>query len=212
MRMLLNLLVAALIGAALAFAALNFSSRSKSEVAPPEVQVLQRMGHLVSLRVNVSDIIEFTQDRTFGIPWTSWQFPYAGTKVILIARGDCLLATDMRKAKYESVDQAKRKLTIVLPRPTVLQARLNHDSPEHGGTRLYALSNQGIEALIPGGSNRTKAIEGAMKLGQQLIEQAGSSEDAVKTAKDAAEAVVKASYTALGWSADIRWLDTAKDR
>jgi hypothetical protein len=212
MRALLNLLVAALLGATAAVVAFHVLPREETEVAPPEIQTLQRMGHLVSLRVNVSDIVEFTQDRTLGIPWTSWQFPYAGTKVILIARGDCLLATDMRQAKYESVDRATRRLTAILPLPTVLEARLNHDSPERGGSRLYALTNQGIEALIPGQGNRTKAIEGAMKLGQQVVERAGSNPETMRAAKQAAEAVVKASYTALGWNADIKWLDGTADR
>ncbi len=81
----------------------------------------------------------------------------------------------------------------------------NHDPRETGGSRAYALSNQGIEAIIPGDGNRTKAIDGAMRVAQERVERAGRDTEVTRSAKQAAEAVVKAVFSATGWTAHIKW-------
>ncbi len=185
-------------------AATTFLARPTSK-SPPPIHAIDEMGHLVSIRVNVADVVEFTEERSLGIPWTSWHLMYGGTKVLLIVKGDCLVGTDLRAAKYEAVDTVGRNVTVILPAPTVLQARVNHDSPENGGSRLYALSNQGIEAIIPGDSNRTRAIDGAMRVAQERVERAGRDAEVTRSAKQAAEAVVKAVFSATDWTAHIKW-------
>jgi hypothetical protein len=172
---------------------------------PPSMLALEKMGRLVSVKVNVADVVEFTQDRTFGIPWSSWQVSYAGTKVLLIAKGDCLVATDLQSGRYEAVDAARRSATLVMAAPAVLQARVNHAPPEQGGSRLYAISNQGIEAIIPGNDSRGRAIEGAMRLAQARIEEAGRSPDVQRAARENAELVLKSAFGALGWTVTVRW-------
>ena len=179
--------------------------RPKAEAPPPPLIVLEKMGHLVSVKVEVADVVEFTQTRTFDIPWTLWQVPVGGTKVLLIVKGDCLVATDLRQGTYEEVDAAKRSVRLVLPTPSVLQARVNHAAPEQGGTRLYAVTNQGIEALIPGQENRLKAIEAAMTMAQKKVEEAGKSAAVLRTAQESAEFVLKGTYAAIGWTVDVRW-------
>src|SRR5262245_6366175 len=68
----------------------------KKEALPPPLISFERMGHLVSLKVSYADVVEFTESRSLEIPWLQWELPYAGTKVLLIARGDCSFATDLR--------------------------------------------------------------------------------------------------------------------
>ena len=200
LRWLLSLLVALAIGFAL-----HSWLRPQQEASPPALISLERMGQLVSVKVNVADVVEFTENRTFDIPWSSWQLAYAGTRVLLIVKGDCLVATDLSAARYASVDAEHKTLTIELPAPRVLQARLNHDDPSVGGSRLYSFSDEGLEALVPGNENRTRAIDAAMRLGQARVEAAGRSPSVIQAAKNNAELVVKGTYSALGWTATIRW-------
>jgi len=182
-----------------------FQCKSKVGPPPPPLIAIEKMGQLVSLMVKVSDIVELTENRALDIPWSTWEFRYAGTKVLMIVKGDCSIATDVGAAKFESIDNAKRTVTVVLPAPKVLQARVNHAPPSQGGSHLYAINNQGIEAIIPGSANRTKAIEAALSLAQKKIEDAGKSPDVVSAAKENTEHVLKNSLTALGWSASFKW-------
>jgi len=196
------------VAAALALgAALTTIVRPRPEPQPPALLTLQDMGHLVSVRVNVADIVEFTESRTFDIPWSSWELKYAGTRVLLIAKGDCVVGTDLRAGRYESVDSAGRTATLVLPAPAVMQARLNHAPAEQGGSRLYSVSNQGIEALIPGTANRIRAIEGAMRIAQAKVEEAGRSPDVIQAARRNAETLLKGTLAALGWTVIVAWDD-----
>jgi hypothetical protein len=172
---------------------------------PPVLVSIEKMGHLVALKVNVADVIEFTEDSTFDIPWSLWQVKYGATKVLLIVRGDCSVATDLRAATYESIDQANRSVTIVLKSPAVLQPRVIHASPDKGGTKIYATSNRGLEAIIPGDANRNKAIDSAMSLAQKEVEKAGKSPDVVRVAKDNTEIILKGMLAAIGWKANFKW-------
>ena len=177
----------------------------KKQALPPPLISFERMGHLVSLKVSYSDVIEFTESRSLEIPWLQWALPYAGTKVLLIARGDCSFATDLRLAGYQAIDSPNRKVSIVLPAPVAFQSRLNHASTSDGSTRIYAISNQGVEAIIPGNENRTKAIQSALALGQQRIEETCLKQDAIMAAKSNAETILTASFHAIGWNAAIAW-------
>ena len=189
--------------AAGALAALLLGPRSRP--AAPPVLALEKLAHLVSVKVNVADVVEFTESRTLDIPWSSWQLKYAGTRVLLIVKGDCLVGTNLAAGKYRRIDTAARTVTLVLPAPQVLQARVNHAPAEHGGSRLYSVSNEGIEALIPGNANRLKAIDAAMQIAQRKVEEAGRSPDVMRAATQNAEAVLRAAFGALGWSTRIEW-------
>jgi hypothetical protein len=178
---------------------------SRKETLPPALTSFEKMGHLVSLKINFADVVEFTEHRSLGIPWSRWELRYAGTKVLLVAKGDCSVVTDLRFASYQAVDSAKHKVAIELPAPVPFQPRLNHAPAEQGGTTIYAISSQGIEAVIPGDANRVKAVESAMAIAQRKIEQACANQEALTAAKSHAERVLLASFNAIGWNASVVW-------
>jgi hypothetical protein len=198
-------LIAGAVGGLAIGAFLVWHFQPKRELLPPPLFSLEKMGHLVSVKVNYADVIEFTENRALGIPWSQWEVRYGGTRVLLVAKGDCSVATDLRLAKYEEMDTAKRQVTMVLPAPTTLQARVNHAPADQGGSRLYAVSNQGIEAIIPGDSSRTKAVSSALALAQTKVEEACKASDVIAAAKANAETVLKGSFSAVGWNTRIRW-------
>src|SRR5205085_12083708 len=89
---LLSLVGAAAIGVAATWLVAIRSRQPPPPVAP--MISLEKMGHLASVKVNYADVIEFTENRTQDIPWTQWELHFGGTKVLLVARGDCTVATD----------------------------------------------------------------------------------------------------------------------
>jgi len=172
----------------------------------PALLSLEAMGHLASVKVNYAGVIEFTEKITQGIPWTQWELQLGGTRVLLVARGDCLIGTDLRLAKYQNTSEANRTSELVLPAPKPISARVNHEAREKGGSYFYSINGFGLEPLIPGTENRSKAISSALAKAQQDIEASCSSPDVLATAKKNAEAVLKPAFGAVGWNVQVRWL------
>ncbi|SBT10021.1 conserved exported hypothetical protein [Candidatus Accumulibacter aalborgensis] len=166
---------------------------------------LEKMGHLVSVKVNYADVIEFTEKRTQDIPWTDWELRLGGTKVLLVARGDCTIATDLGAARYESVNAQARSVSVILPSPKPFSARVSHEPRENGGSYFYAINSQGIEPIIPDSSNRTQAINNALAHAQQEVERTCTLPDVLSTARKNAEDVLMAIFRAIGWKATLVW-------
>jgi Protein of unknown function (DUF4230) len=160
--------------------------------APPSLSTLENMGHLVGVKVNVADIVDHVEERL-------WIF--GGVRVVLFVKGDCSLAVDLRSAKYEDIDSKNKTLTVVLPRPAILQARVIH-GPQ--GTRVYKVSNIGLEIFIPG-SRHEKAMEAAMAIAQEKVADAARAPDAVLAAKSNIERLLKGIFDVVGWHATFKW-------
>lgn len=171
--------------------------------APPVVSI-EEMGTLTTLRVNYANVTEFNQRLTQDIPWTQWELRFGGTRVLLIARGECLLGTDLKMAKYESLNAGTKTATLLLPSPKVMSARLNHD-PKTGGSVFYAVTNDGVAALLPGTEGQTKAMNLALQKGQSEIEAACAKADLVAAARSGAESVLRPTVSATGWNIKLVW-------
>jgi len=155
--------------------------------------------------MNYADVIEFTQPNAVDIPWTRREVPLGSTRVLLIARGDCTIATDLRQARYENVDDAARTLTLVLPQPAPLQARINHGSSDKGGSYFYAVTEQGLQSIIPDAKTRTAAVDKALAAAQAKVQAACSQPAMLATARDNAAAVLQATLSATGWTPQVTW-------
>jgi hypothetical protein len=177
------------------------------EPPPPSAPLIsvQEMGHLASLKVNYSDVIEFTQRLTQGIPWTQWELRLGGTRVLLVARGDCLVGTDLRMARYENKNASAQSVVLVLSTPTLISARINHAPRDKGGSYFYSVTDTGLEPLIPGSANREMAINSALARAQQEVERACNQPDIVAAAKKNAEDVLRPTLSATGWKVQITW-------
>ncbi len=183
-----------------------FGSRQvQDQPAQAPLVAIEEMGHLASVKVNYANVIEFTEKIAQGIPWTQWEVHLGGTKVLLVARGDCMVGTDLRAARYENTDKTARTADLVLPSPKLLTARVNHDSRAKGGSYFYTISSEGIEPLLPWSSSRTKAADSALARAQQDIERSCSTPDVLETAKKNAETVLLPTFSAIGWKVKLRW-------
>lgn len=171
----------------------------------PPLMSLEQMGHLVTVKVNYANVLEFTERITQDIPWTQWELRFGGTKVLLVARGDCLVGTDLRLAKYIEVNNDSRSAVLVLPEPKALSARVSHDPRDMGGSYFYAITGTGIEPIIPGSTNRTQAINAALEAAQKDISRVCSSPDVLATARKNAEATLLPAFSAIDWKVSLRW-------
>ena len=199
----LPLLLVAVLAAVITFALIK---RPVDEApAPPPLVSLEKMGHLVSLKMNYSDVIEFTQPNAVDIPWSQWEVRLGSTRVLLVARGDCTLATDLRQARYEDIDNKARTLTVVLPAPSPLQARINHEPRAKGGSYFYAVTDQGLQAFMPSAQTRTAAMNNVLATAQKAVQAACSQPTVLNTAKDNAATVMQATLLATGWTPNVVW-------
>lgn len=199
-----NILITLLVAALAVMATWKIKPEKEQPPAAPPVVSVQQMGTLATLKVNYANVIEFDQRVTQDIPWTQWEFRFGGTRVLLIARGECLIGTDLQSAKYEHLSTETKTATLILPSPKVFSARLNHD-PKTGGSVLYTVDNKGIASLIPGTEGQTKAMNLALQKGQSDIEAACAKPDLLIAARKNAETVLQPVVSATGWKISIVW-------
>ncbi len=81
----------------------------------PTINQLERLQYLVSSRVHVADVLVGESRWLKG----SW-----------IVQGDALIGVDMSRAEIKCKDGAKREAVIVLPAPTVMSPRVNHEKTQ----------------------------------------------------------------------------------
>lgn len=179
--------------------------KSRASSPPPLIATIENLGHLVTVRANVADVIRISKPRAMDVPGTGYEIRYGGTTVLLIAKGDCSIATDMRMAKYESIDTSNRTIRVVLPAPTLFSVRVNHAPATQGGSELYELTNDGLEAIIPDDSNRKGAIDKAYGEAEKRIRSACTRPDILGQAKQNTEAILAGLFTPVGWTATVEW-------
>ena len=197
-------LVVVLVASLSAVAAWMLKPEKEQAPTPHPLVSVQEMGTLVSLKVNYANVIEFNKRATQDIPWTQWELRFGETRLLLVARGECLIGTDLKLAKYEQSTTGTKTATLVVPNPKVISARLNHD-PKSGGSFFYAASSTGLVALVPGSEEQTKATNSALQKGQSEIEASCAKPELLEAARKSAEAVLLPTVSATGWKVAIVW-------
>jgi hypothetical protein len=148
----------------------------------PTINGLERLSHLVSTRVYVSDVLVGEGNGYRG----SW-----------LVKGDALAAVDLGKAKIESCDEAQRRAVIRLPRPSVMAARVDHTR-----TKKWDISKV---TWIPWGGDPDALRDRAMLQAQQLIEHAAGTEEVMGEAMVRAQSAIMEFYSVVGWTVTVQW-------
>jgi hypothetical protein len=118
-----------------------------------------------------------------------------------IIAGDALLAVDMSKAEVTDRDEKARTATIVLPRPAVLSARVNHEKSQR-----WDIKSRSWVPLAGAILGDRQALEmQAMLEAQRLVERAAGTEDNAATARQGVESMLAEFYRAVGWQVSVRW-------
>jgi hypothetical protein len=154
-------------------------------VGPTMVQ-MERLQYLVSTRVQVADVL-VAESRWLEGSW--------------IIQGDALLAVDMSKAQIKDKDEKLRTALIVLPQPSVLSARINHQRTQQWD--IKSRSWIPLASLVLG--DRTALEKQAMLQAQELIERAAISEENLAMARKGAEGMLTELYQSVGWQVSVRW-------
>ena len=165
---------------------------------------LEKMGQMVSLRVNYSDVIEFSEKNVINMPFNR-EIPLGSTKALLIAKGDCTIGTDLTRARYENIDSKKHALTIALNMPQALSVRINHDGRDKGGSYFYSINEHGLTTLLGDRGQRTKAADNALAKAQAELGRICMSTPNLLSAKQNAEVVLHSIYMATGWTPTFVW-------
>src|SRR4051794_11835179 len=152
----------------------------------PTMVQLERLRYLVSTRVNVADVLVGESRWLEG----SW-----------IIQGDALIGVDMSKAEIKGRDEKSRTAVIVLPRPTVISARVNHEK-----SRRWDIKSRSwipMASLILG--DRQAMEREAMLEAQRLVERVAGSDDYVATARHGAEGMLGEFYRGIDWQVSVQW-------
>lgn len=154
------------------------------------VERLQPLSSLVTARVDVADVVETTLAGHTG-----------SVKVAILVKGDFLLGTDLSAARFETVDAVHRTATLLLPPPGVTSPRV-----DHGRTRVFAISTNGLWQVVPGGDEAAAAVVNRAYADAQRIVTAAADDRTLRDrARRQAESVLRTFFAAVGWTVAIRW-------
>ncbi len=157
----------------------------------PSVEQIQSLAELVSLRVQVIDILTVEQD--------GWLQGYKGAWLI---HGDALWTTDLRQAGIQKFGRPHSPtVRIELPSPTVAWTRLDHTR-----SRTYDLRSKSWIPLVRVPDQvRDEALERA----QDLIARTAARSEYRRQAQHQTEAVLTRFCTDAGFAAVIVWIEPA---
>lgn len=201
-KIVISSAVAAIVGASL----VGVYMRQQPKPVQRPVVSFENMGHLVALKMNYSDVIEHTEQRKQAIPLTGYDLILGSSRVLLVAKGDCSIATDLRQVQYGSSNPETKQVTLRVPLPKPLSIRINHDAKAQGGSYLYTISNSGVEPLLADSSNQRDAIARVFVEAETKIGQACNQPSVIEQAKTNTSTVLASMFQAVGWTAVIQWI------
>jgi hypothetical protein len=153
----------------------------------PTLERLERLAHLVTLKVYVADVLTGEGDGCRG----AW-----------LIRGDALIAVDLSRARIAEKDEAAKKAIIMLPQPVVLQSRVDH-------TRTKTWEVKKI-TWVPWSGDQDHLRDAVMLQAQQLVAHAAEAEENIGRAKAVADSVIKAFYEEVDWKVAVAWEPATK--
>ena len=150
----------------------------KSEL---RIDRLEELSELVSLRVQVSDVLCAEAK---------------GVRAAFLIAGDAIISVDMGLAQVTRCDAGTGTATLLLPGPSVLNARVDHRR-----TLTYDVTT----GLFASSRAESRVRDAAMAQAQTLIEVAAGSEENLARARQNAEKTLRLLFKRLGWDVDIAW-------
>jgi hypothetical protein len=107
----------------------------------------------------------------------------------------------MSPAEVTGKDAKARNAVIVLPQPTVISARVNHEKSQQWD--IKSRSWIPMAGAILGG--RQGMEKQAMLEAQRLVERVASSEEYRSTARRGVDGVIGEFYRGVNWHVSVRW-------
>lgn len=155
----------------------------------PTVERLERLSHLVTMRVYVADVLTAEADGYCG----AW-----------LIRGDGLVAVNLAQASITARDDQAKQAVIRLPTPEVLQARVDHTR-----TRTWEVKKT---TWVPWRGDQDRLRDCVMLQAQRLVAHTAGSHENLGQAKAATEAIIRGFYEEFGWHVRVVWEGAAGER
>lgn len=148
----------------------------------PTLEKLERLAHLVTTRVYVADVLTGS-DEWFRGAW--------------LIKGDAIIGVDMRQARIQELDEESKTAIIQVPRPAVLQSRVDHER-----TKTWEVVRKSWRVW---GGNPDRLRDEVMLQAQKLVAQAAEADDNIDQARTSTEGVIQNFYQEVGWQVRITW-------
>lgn len=193
----LSIIGAAAIGAVIAWFVIPDHTPHPPELPP--IISLQPMAKLASLTVNYANVIKTEIPKKI---LNRWQI--GATDALLVARGSCIIGTDLKLAKYDNPNPSNKTVELLLPMPSEISGGgVSHAKSEEGGSYIYLVSSKG---LAPFSSNdKVAAVEAAYAKAEEEIKSSCKDKAAIDAAKNSAVLALRPTFDAVGWQANIHW-------
>jgi hypothetical protein len=155
----------------------------------PVVSKISEIAELAALEVCVADIVEGQGNET----WWRW------VKGAWIVKGDARIGVDMTQARID-VNQNNRTMSLQLPAPRVMVARVDHQK-----TKTYNVER----GWLAGSARESQMRDDAMLRAQKAIEHAANKPELIEAARHRLERLVKKTCAPIGWTVCFAWQDAA---
>jgi hypothetical protein len=169
------------------------SSRSATwQSSGPTVESVRRLADLLTLRVSIADVL------------VGEGYGYRGAWIV---KGDAFFGIDLDEISVpvELQDEVNRTATIVLPRPRLKYARLNHDL-----TKTWDVARDAWWRL-PSGECENRLRDESMRQGQHTIEFAANKAENVREAQTQTADAIRALYQHVGWNIAVVWKEESAE-
>ena len=150
---------------------------------------LERLSELATVKVHVADVLTAENTSWFGDIKGAW-----------LIKGDALLSVDMKLARVLSTDGQRKVIRVLLPRPRVIQPRVDHNKTVAYDWRKGWLRSSDVAAVV---------WKEAMLHAQELVEQLAAEPEQIDLARQQAVAALKQVYANVGWNLEVVWEDKA---
>jgi hypothetical protein len=189
--LLLHLLVGFFLLGSLARRWRSSSSCSRSatwQSSGPTVESVRRLADLLTLRVSISDVL------------AGEGYGYRGAWIV---KAEAFFGIDLDEISVPAgfQDEACHTATIVLPRPWLKYARLNHDL-----TRTWDVARDAWWRL-PSGKRENRLRDESMRQGQHAMEFAANKAEYVREAQTQTAAAIQTMYRHVGWNVTVVWTE-----
>lgn len=169
----------------------------------PPILSLQQMSSLATLKVSYANIIESAISKKLLD-----RYVIGATRALLVARGDCLIGTDLSHARYGNTNSSARTIDLLLPAPTMISSSVSHAERKDGGSYFYAVNSTGIAIFTP--DDKVSAVQAAYTFAQQDIESDCHRKEVIATAQKNTELALSPTFKTLGWEVRYQWDQAAR--
>ena len=167
-------------------------SPASTITSAPTIDALKPLAALMTHRIVVVDALTITISGFTG-----------DLRAAVLVRGDAMVSIDLTQARIEEINHEARTAVLVLTRPQVVSARVDHDH-----SHVFSIEASGLWALVPSDDGRAEVIDQAMRQAQRAVLKAASEPAVIEEARARAEALICAFFRdTLNWSVAVCWAD-----